>query len=95
MDESEANILLNESRAKLDDIDRQLIELIVERTSIAKDIALSKKALNKDLFDSKRENIIKDRICKQIEDEDINQECVLDIFEILFTMSKKEQEKYL
>lgn len=95
MDEIEANELLNESRVKLDEIDKQLINLIIERTSIAKDIALSKKALNKDLFDAKREDIIKNKICKQIENENINQEYVLDIFEILFTMSKEEQEKYL
>lgn len=95
MDEIEANELLNKSRVKLDQIDRQLINLIIERTSIAKDIALSKKALNKDLLDAKREDIIKNKICKQIENENINQEHTLNIFDILFAMSKEEQEKYL
>lgn len=95
MDKTEAKKLLNDSRAKLDEIDNQLIALMVERTSLAKDIALSKKALNKDLFDAKREDIIKENICKKIENQNINQEDVLEIFTILFAMSKKEQEKYL
>lgn len=95
MDKKEAEILLNESRDKLDKIDSKIIDLIVERTSLAGDIANSKKALNKDLFDPERENIIRDKICKLIEDKNINKDYVLNIFDILFTMSKDEQNKYL
>lgn len=95
MDESEANELLNKSRNRLDDIDKQIVDLIVERTDIAKDIATAKVALNKDLLDSKREQIIREKICKLVEDADINQDKVLEIFDILFTLSKDEQKKYL
>ena len=95
MDKVEAEELLNKSREKLDIIDEKLIDLIVERTSLAGDIANSKKVLNKDLFDPERESIIHDRISKLIEDKDINKESVFEIFNILFTMSKEEQKKYL
>ena len=95
MNKIEAEKLLNESREKLDVIDEKLINLILERTSLAGDIASSKKVLNKDLTDPKRENIIHDRISKLIEDKDINEEYVFEIFNILFKMSKEEQKKYL
>ncbi|MBO7719725.1 MAG: chorismate mutase [Methanosphaera sp.] len=95
MDKIEAENLLNKSREKLDIIDEKLINLIMERTSLAGDIANSKKVLNKDLLDPERESIIHERISKLIEDKDINKEHVFEIFNILFTMSKEEQKKYL
>ncbi|MDO5825734.1 MAG: chorismate mutase [Methanosphaera sp.] len=95
MDKIEAENLLNKSREKLDIIDEKLISLIIERTSLAGDIANSKKVLKKDLSDPERENIIHERISKLIEDKDVNKECVFEIFNILFAMSKEEQKKYL
>lgn len=95
MDKIEAENLLNKSREKLDIIDEKLISLIIERTSLAGDIANSKKVLKKDLSDPERENIIHERISRLIEDKDVNKECVFEIFNILFAMSKEEQKKYL
>ncbi len=95
MDKIEAENLLNNSREKLDIIDEKLVNLIVERTSLAGDIARSKKVLNKDLSDPERESIIHERISKLIENKDINKEHVFEIFNILFAMSKEEQKKYL
>ncbi len=95
MDKIEAENLLNNSREKLDIIDEKLVNLIVERTSLAGDIASSKKVLNKDLSDPERENIIHERISKLIENKDIDKEHVFEIFNILFAMSKEEQKKYL
>jgi chorismate mutase len=95
MDKIEAEKLLNDSREKLDIIDEKLINLIIERTSLAGDIACSKKVLNKDLTDPQRESIIHDKISKLIEDKNINNDYVFEIFNILFKMSKEEQKKYL
>ncbi|MBR3213071.1 MAG: chorismate mutase [Methanosphaera sp.] len=95
MDKIEAENLLNNSREKLDIIDEKLVNLIVERTSLAGDIASSKKVLNKDLSDPERESIIHERISKLIENKDIDKERVFEIFNILFAMSKEEQKKYL
>ncbi|MBQ6443960.1 MAG: chorismate mutase [Methanosphaera sp.] len=95
MDKIEAENLLNNSREKLDIIDEKLVNLIVERTSLAGDIASSKKVLNKDLSDPERESIIHERISKLIENKDIDKEHVFEIFNILFAMSKEEQKKYL
>ena len=95
MDKIEAENLLNNSREKLDIIDEKLVNLTVERTSLAGDIASSKKVLNKDLSDPERESIIHERISKLIENKDIDKEHVFEIFNILFAMSKEEQKKYL
>ena len=54
MDVEEAKTLLNKSRDKIDVLNEQIIDLIIERTSLAHDIAISKKALNKDLLDTAR-----------------------------------------
>ncbi len=95
MDKSDAETLLNDSRNKIDEIDDKILDLILERTSLAKDIITAKKALNKDLFDSSREEIIHKKIRNALADKDINTEKVLEIYDLLATISKEEQRKYL
>ena len=95
MDKIEAEKVLNDSRDKIDELDDKILNLILERTSLAKDIIKAKKALNKDLFDSSRENIIQNKIRNAVADKEINTEKVLEIFDLLATISKEEQKKYL
>ncbi len=95
MDKFEAEKLLNDSRKKIDDFDDQIINLILERTALAKDIITAKKVLNKDLLDSSREEVIHNKIRKAVADKQINTEKVLEIFDLLASISKEEQEKYL
>lgn len=95
MDKDEASNLLNKSRDKIDELDEQILNLIVERTSLAHDIAISKKTLNMDLLDSAREDIIHDKLYKLLEDKDINKEKIIEVFDLLATISKEEQKKYL
>lgn len=95
MDKLNAEILLNDSRNKIDEIDDKILDLILERTSLAKDIITAKKALNKDLFDSSREEVIHNKIRNALADKDINTEKVLEIYGLLATLSKEEQKKYL
>ncbi|MDE4078063.1 chorismate mutase [Candidatus Methanosphaera massiliense] len=95
MNKEEAENLLKESRDKIDVLDEQIINLIVKRTSLAYDIAISKKALNKELLDTSRENIIHDKINNLLDGIDIDKDSVIEIFGILASMSKEEQKKYL
>lgn len=95
MDKIEAENLLNKSRDKIDELDDKILQLILERTSLAEDIVTSKKVLNKDLFDSSRESIIHDKVRKAIADKEINTEKVIQIFDLLASISKEEQKKYL
>ncbi|HIH36035.1 MAG TPA: chorismate mutase [Methanosphaera sp.] len=95
MDKVEAEKLLNDSRKKIDEFDNQILNLILERTSLAKDIITAKKALNKELFDSSREEIIHNKIRDAVADKEINTEMVLEIFDLLASISKEEQKKYL
>lgn len=95
MDKVEAEKLLNDSRKKIDEFDDQILNLILERTSLAKDIITAKKALNKELFDSSREEIIHNKIRDAVADKEINTEMVLEIFDLLASISKEEQKKYL
>lgn len=95
MDKFEAEKLLNDSRKKIDEFDDQIINLILERTSLAKDIITAKKILNKDLFDSSREEVIHNKIRNAVADKEINTEKVLEIFDLLAGISKEEQKKYL
>ncbi len=95
MDKFEAEKLLNDSRKKIDEFDDQILNLILERTSLAKDIITAKKTLNKDLFDSSREEIIHNKIRDAVADKQINTEKVLEIFDLLASISKEEQKKYL
>jgi len=53
---------LEEIRKKIDDIDNQIISLLAERFSFAKEIAEYKQKHNKDIFDAGRiEQILKER----------------------------------
>ena len=95
MDKIDAEILLNDSRKKIDELDDKILDLILERTSLAKDIITAKVALNKDLYDSSREEIIHNKIRNALADKEINTEKVLEIYDLLATLSKEEQKKYL
>lgn len=95
MDEKEANNLLKNSRRKIDEFDNQILELILERTALAKDIVTAKKVLKKDLFDASREEIIRNKVINAVADKEINTDKVVEVFELLAAISKEEQKKYL
>ena len=62
--ENEAKILLEESRKRIDEIDNALFDLISQRTSLAKDIALSKEYLGMPVYDENREKEVHRKIEK-------------------------------
>lgn len=95
MDKFEAEKLLDDSRKKIDEFDDQILNLILERTALSKDIITAKKALNKDIFDSSREEIIHNKIRNAVANKEIDAEKILEIFDLLASLSKEEQKKYL
>lgn len=95
MNKIEAEKLLEDSRKKIDEFDNQILNLILERTSLAKDIITAKKVLDKELFDASREEIIHNKIRDAVANKEINADKVLEIFDLLASISKEEQKKYL
>lgn len=95
MNKIEAEKLLEDSRKKIDEFDNQILNLILERTSLAKDIITAKKVLDKELFDASREEIIHNKIRDAVANKEINTDKVLEIFDLLASISKEEQKKYL
>ena len=91
----DAEKLLEKSRKRIDEIDKELFDLISQRTSLAKNIALSKEYLGMPIFDKSREDAVHER------DELISKEKGLDIdiidqiVNMLTILSKNEQEKIL
>ena len=90
--------VLSDSRTEIDRIDNELIDLINKRTSLANDIIRSKIALNMDIHDEERENLIYERVIKLANDKNLNENTknsVLEIMNILIDLSKTEQEEII
>jgi len=92
---SEAIKLLDDSRNKIDHIDDEIIDLIVQRTSLAQDIAKAKNVLNKDIEDQQREDYIRHKIKEIAKKKNINEVSLKQIMNILTDLNKYEQEKIL
>ena len=98
VDSEEAEKMLISSREEIDKIDNELIDLIQRRTSLSKKIVLSKFALNKDIFDPKREKLIYEKIEKIAIEKNLNQNTknsLIEIMDILMNLSKKEQNEII
>ncbi|HOI71369.1 MAG TPA: chorismate mutase [Methanobacterium sp.] len=95
MNKNKAFELLSTSREKIDQIDNQIIDLIIERTSLAKDISTAKKVLNTDIENTEREDYIQRKIKKLAKDNDIDEISLLEIMDILMKLNKSEQERIL
>jgi len=91
----EAEILLKESRKRIDEIDNALFDLISERTSLAKDIALSKDYLGMPIFDKNREDEIHEKIEKLSFEKGLDVDIINQIVNMLTTLSKNEQKEIL
>jgi len=91
----EAEELLKKSRNRIDEIDNELFDLIYQRTSLAKDIALSKDYLNMPIFDKGREDIVHKKIDDLCTDLGLDTEIINQIVDMLTILNKNEQEKIL
>ena len=93
--ENEARILLEESRKRIDEIDNALFDLISQRTSLAKDIALSKEYLGMPVYDENREKEVHIKIEKFAEDNNLDVDVIDQIVNLLTILNKNEQKEIL
>ena len=92
---NEAEILLNESRKRIDEIDNALFDLISERTSLAEGIALSKHYLGMPVYDKSREEAIHNKIKRMAMENDLDEDIIDQIIGMLTILSKNKQEEIL
>jgi len=95
VDREEASRLLQNSRIKIDEMDEMLIDLIENRTSIARDIVKAKMVLGIAIEDKKREEYIQVKIKEIASEKKIDEVSLTRIIKILTDMSKEEQKKIL
>ena len=91
----EAENILNESRNRIDEIDNELFDLICQRTSIAKDVALAKDYLGLPIYDKSREDAIHAKVEKLSEENDIDTDIINQIVDMLTILNKNEQNEIL
>lgn len=91
----EAEKLLKESRNRIDEIDNELFDLISQRTSLAKDIALSKEYLGMPIYDKSREDAVHEKIDGFCEELGLDIDIIDQIVDMLTTLNKNEQKKIL
>ena len=91
----EAENLLKESRNRIDEIDNELFDLISQRTSLAKDIALTKDYLGIPIYDKSREDAIHKKVDEICEELGLDIDIVNQIVDMLTILNKNEQKKIL
>lgn len=93
--DEEAYKLLEDSREEIDKIDNKLIDLIYQRTSLAKGIVYAKQYLDMDIYDKDREKSIHDKINKIASQKNIDEDILNQIMNMLTILSKNEQKEIL
>ena len=91
----EAEILLRESREKIDEIDNELFDLISQRTALAKNIVLSKSYLGMPIYDKNREEVVHKKIESYSIEKGLDVDIINQIVDMLTILSKNEQKKIL
>ena len=91
----DAENLLKESRNRIDEIDNELFDLICQRTSIEKDVALAKDYLGLPVYDKSREEAIHAKLEKLSEENDIDINIINQIVDMLTILNKNEQNEIL
>ena len=83
--------MINELRGKIDNLDNQIIELLDERFDVAKAIGEEKKKNNIQVLDSKREQVILDKVDSKASKE--HAEYIKQIYIKIMEESKECQNK--
>lgn len=92
---NEAEELLEESRKRIDEIDNELLDLISQRTSLAKNIVLSKQYIGIPIYDEEREEMIHQKIESFAVEKGLDVDIINQIIDMLTILSKNEQKKIL
>ncbi len=83
---------IKDFREKIDRLDDQLIDIIVERLSLTLDIGQIKEEINLNITDNNREQEIIDRMTQRLNGR-LNPKEIEKIFNLIFQISKKLQKK--
>ena len=81
---------LMDSRKKIDEIDRQMVELFEKRMELAMDIAAYKKSVGKPIYDAAREEE-KLNALQGLTHSEFNQKAIADLFKQIMSMSRRLQ----
>lgn len=84
---------LKEIRAKIEKIDAQIVNLIDQRTALAKDVLDAKKAQNIPINDSQQNKVVLERVSNMATERGLDGEEVKRIFEILIKMNIERQHE--
>jgi chorismate mutase len=95
MDKFHAKKILQESRKEIDQIDRNIIELISKRTDLATKILDAKIALDMNIEDNEREKIIHEKASKAAKELQIDEYMLNQIIKLLTDINKQKQEEIL
>ena len=95
MNEEEANELLQKSRKRIDEIDNDLVNLIDERTALAKDVVKAKKFLGMEIYDKSREDEVHNQVLELAKEKDIDGDILTIIMNMLAMLSKNKQKELL
>jgi chorismate mutase len=82
---------LKEIRAKIEKIDIQILNLIDQRTALAKDVLHAKKAECKQINDVDQNKVVLERVANLATERGLDGEEVKKIFEILIRMNIERQ----
>ena len=93
--EEAAQNVLQASRKRIDEIDNDLVNLISERTSLARSIVLAKVFLGMEIYDKSREEQVHAKVNKLAEDLNIDNDILSDIMDMLTTLNKNKQREIL
>jgi chorismate mutase len=85
---------LDELRKQIDEIDKNLIELLSKRMDIVKKIGGIKRELNKEIHDENRWQHILESVEKSAENFNIEKSFIKNVFEQIHEYAKKIQKKY-
>ena len=86
---------LAESRAKIDEIDKEIVRLFQERMSVATDVAAFKRSTGKKVFDPKREEEKIAALCAMAKDDEFNRTGIEELFRQIMSISRKYQYQIL
>lgn len=84
---------LREVRAKIEKLDSQILNLIEQRTALAKDVLDAKKAEGKAINDVEQSKLVLDRVANAATERGLDGEEVKRIFDILIKMNIERQHE--
>jgi len=86
---------LTEIRKNIDKIDTGILELLVERMKIMKEVLKYKQENNLPIFDVQREREVLDRIGRKAEKLNLSVEFVKSLYQEIMEEAKRIQKKFL